>query len=149
MVEVLHAYSNKARHYLYHLDQIVEAAKTTPKTQKRRKRPVKSSAKLIYRISRHQIAAMTAHYKQGWSSQRLAKTYGVSKTSVVQLLRDAGVPIRRQGLTAEQAKEAARLYRAGQSLARLGERFVVSPGCVRQSLVKQGVRIRQSWSRPK
>lgn len=141
-MEVLQGYSNKARHYLYHLDQIVEAAKTAPKTQKRHKPTAKSSAKLIHRISTHQIAAMTDHYKQGWSSQRIATTYGVSKTSVVQLLRDAGVPIRRQGLTAEQATEAARLYRAGQSLARIGERFVVSPGCVRQNLVERGVTIR-------
>jgi predicted DNA-binding protein YlxM (UPF0122 family) len=121
----------------------VEAAKTAPKTPKRRKRSAKSSAKLIHRISSHQIAAMTVHYKQGWSSQKLATTYDISKTSVVQLLREAGVPIRRQGLTAEQAREAARLYQDGQSLARIGERFVVSSGCVRQSLIEQGVKMRR------
>ncbi|WP_369044657.1 hypothetical protein [Sinomonas sp. P10A9] len=141
-MEVLHSYSNKARHYLYHLDQIVEAAQALPKTPKPRKRAAKSSTKLIHRLSTHQVAVMTDRYKQGWSSQRIAETYSISKTSVVQLLREAGVTIRRQGLTAEQAREAARLYKDGQSLAWIGQRFVVSPGCVRNSLVAQGVKMR-------
>lgn len=145
-MEVLHSYSNKARHYLYHLDQIVEAAQSLPKARKPRKRAAKSSAKLVHRLSTHQVTTMTDRYKQGWSSQRIAETYNISKTSVVQLLREAGVPIRRQGLTAEQATEAARLYKVGQSLARIGERFVVSPGCVRQSLLEQGVKIRSPGS---
>jgi DNA-directed RNA polymerase specialized sigma24 family protein len=52
------------------------------------------------------------------------------------------VPIRMRGLSPEQIDEAVRLYEAGWSLARIGDRMGVNDMTVRQRLLERGVQMR-------
>ena len=88
-------------------------------------------------------------YEAGQSTQRIGSRYGMSKTRVATILREQGVPLRRQGLTDEQVSEAMQLYEAGQSLATLGAHFGVSHATIANVLKKHGVRLRPrpGWRR--
>jgi len=68
--------------------------------------------------------------------------YGISKASVLKLLADAGVPMRRQPLTAAQVTEAVDLYQAGLSLAKVSELLTLPHESVRRALIDAGVRMR-------
>lgn len=96
-------------------------------------------------LSPEDVADIICRYQAGETTQQVGTRYGISKTRVATVLREQGVTIRRQGLTTEQAGEAAALYVAGQSLAQLGARFGVSHTTVAAELRKQGVQVR---SRP-
>ncbi|QHK19834.1 hypothetical protein GU243_08905 [Pseudarthrobacter psychrotolerans] len=91
---------------------------------------------------------MTDRYQQGWSSRRLAEVYGVSKTSIVILLREADIPIRRQGLGDFQVEGVIEHYAAGASLAAIGKAHQVSADTVRKLLLAQGIKLRNPWDHP-
>jgi transcriptional regulator of aromatic amino acid metabolism len=81
-------------------------------------------------------------YQAGETTQQIGTSYGISKTRVATILRKQGITIRRQGLTDEQAREAAALYATGKSLAWLGTRFGVSHTTIAAVLRQQGVELR-------
>lgn len=103
--------------------------------------------KLNQRLKPAIVAEIVARYQAGETSTAVAAAYGLSKGSVIRLLRDAGVPIRRQGLTDDQTTEAAHLYESGLSLARIGEHFDVDHGTVWRALKNQGVKMRDGHGR--
>jgi hypothetical protein len=88
-----------------------------------------------------------ARYEAGESSIALGRTFGIGKNSVIRLLRDAGVPIRNQGLSDDQITEPVRLYESGLSLAKIGIQLGVDHGTVRRQLLKHGVKMRDSHGR--
>jgi hypothetical protein len=93
------------------------------------------------------ITDIVARYQAGEATQQVGSRYGISKTRVAALLREQGITIRRQGLTNEQAKEAAELYASGKSLAWIGTHFGGSHTTNAAELRKQGVplRPRPAW----
>lgn len=105
--------------------------------------------KLTQRLKPAAVAEIVARYQAGEASTAVAADYGLSKGSVIRLLRDSGVPIRRQGLTDAQITEAAQLYESGVSLAKVGTHFNVDHGTVWHALKKQGVKMRDCHGRPR
>jgi hypothetical protein len=83
------------------------------------------SFKLSQRLGQETIRQIVARYEAGEPSTALMQAFGLSKGSVLKVLREAGVAVRNQGLNAEQIDEAQRLYEAGWSLARIGEKLDV------------------------
>jgi len=71
----------------------------------------------------------------------LAAVFGIDRRTVSAHLRRAGVR-RRGSLDDQQTAEAARLYEAGWSAARLAKRFGVSADSVLNTLRHSGVPIR-------
>jgi lambda repressor-like predicted transcriptional regulator len=70
----------------------------------------------------------------------------LAKRTISTLLRANGVTLRRQGLTNDQAREAATLYTAGRSLAWIANHFGgISPTTIARALRRQGLSLR---SRP-
>lgn len=63
-------------------------------------------------------------------------------------MRKQGVPLRRQGVPKHLYGEAAALYAAGWSLAKLSERYRSDDVTVRRALTQSGVEIRPrpGWS---
>jgi hypothetical protein len=57
-------------------------------------------------------------------------------------LREAGVAIRNQGLTDEQAQQAVTMYRSGMTQAQIGNRFGVSQKTAGHYLRLLGVEMR-------
>lgn len=147
-MEVLQAYSNRGRHYETRFDKILKATIDTVVSKKSRKLATKSSVKIAYRLTAADQADITARYQQGWSSRRLAETYGVSKASIVNLLREADIPIRYQSLDDSQIKEVIQQYAAGVSLTAVGKVYGVSAETVRNLLKKHSVALRNPWDRP-
>ncbi|WP_100517200.1 helix-turn-helix domain-containing protein [Mycobacteroides abscessus] len=90
---------------------------------------------------------LVAAYESGISSNQLVIDYGIAKGTVLKLLRANNATMRRQGLNAVTAKQAATLYRDGKSLAAIGEKFGVNPTTVRSALVKQNIALRDSHGR--
>jgi transcriptional regulator of aromatic amino acid metabolism len=88
------------------------------------------------------ITDIVARYQAGETTQQVGSRYGISKTRVAIVLREHGVTIRRQGLSDEQAREAAKLYASGKSLAWLGTRFGVSHTTIAVALRQQAVQLR-------
>jgi transcriptional regulator of aromatic amino acid metabolism len=81
-------------------------------------------------------------YNSGETTQQIGAHFGISKTRVATVIREQGVNIRRQGLSDEQVRDAARLYAQGASLAQIGTRFGVSHTTVAATLRRQGVKLR-------
>jgi uncharacterized protein (DUF433 family) len=149
LVEVLQAYSSRVRHYETRFDKILEATNKLTTARKPRKPKAKSSAKIVHRLTAVDQTDITARYQQGWSSRRLAEVYGVSKTSIVVLLREAGVPIRCQGLGDCQADDIIERYANGASFAAISDEYGVSADTVRKLLLKQEIKLRSPWDRPR
>lgn len=72
----------------------------------------------------------------------LGAELGIDRRTVSTYLRRARVGTRRGGLDQDQVLEAARLYEAGWSSARLAQRFDVSADNVLKVLRTAGVTIR-------
>lgn len=104
--------------------------------------------KLDQRLKPAILAEIVARYEAGEPSTAIAASYGLSKGSVIRLLREAGVLIRNQGLTGGQIAEAAQLYASGLSLAKIGVKFGVDHGTVWRQLTKRGVKMRDTHGRP-
>jgi hypothetical protein len=103
--------------------------------------------KLDQRLKPEIVAEILARYQAGEPSTAIAASYGLSKGSVIRLLREAGISIRCQGLTDDQVTEAAQLYESGLSLAKIGARFDVDHGTVWRQLKKRGVNMRDTHGR--
>jgi DNA-directed RNA polymerase specialized sigma24 family protein len=87
-------------------------------------------------------AEIVARYRAGEPSTVLAREYGVVKATVLEILHRAQVPMRQQPLTESQIAEISHLYENGQSLARIGKQFAVSPGTIHRALITACVAIR-------
>jgi len=103
--------------------------------------------KLDQRLDDQIRAEIVNRYRSGESSSAIGAAYGLNKNSVIKVLRDAGVPIRRQSLTVEQIDDAVRLYEAGKSLAKIGTKLGVDHGTVWRALQKRGVPMRDTHGR--
>ena len=88
-------------------------------------------------------------YQAGDDMRVVAERWGISRKTVAEHLRREGVTPRRRGLSPDQVQTAIRLYAAGWSLARIGERFGCDHGVVLRALQRVGVPLRDSHGRPR
>lgn len=147
-MEVLQAYSSRGRHYENRFNTILKTTANPTTRKKPRQHAGKSSAKIVHRLTAADQADIAARYSQGASSRRLAESYSVSKTSIVNILREAGVPIRYQSLDDSQVQELIQCYVAGASLAVVGKIYDVSAETVRNLLKRHNIALRKPWDRP-
>jgi hypothetical protein len=97
---------------------------------------------LHFRLTLEQRAALVADYETGLPTTELTTRYGLAKGTVLRLLEEAGVSLRRQGLSQDVAEQARLLYESGLSLAGVGERLGQAPTSVSRVLKKMGVHLR-------
>ena len=90
---------------------------------------------------------MVARYGNGETSTALAEEYGVAKSTILRILRDARVVVRRQSLTAEQVSAATRLYESGLSLSQVAQRLDVNQETMRVAIIAAGVTLRPPTGR--
>jgi len=95
------------------------------------------------RLSAEQQATLVARYSSGETSTVLADEYGVAKSTILRILRESRVVVRRQLLTAEQVSEAADLYESGLSLSQVAKRLDVNQETMRVAILKAGVILRE------
>lgn len=68
--------------------------------------------RLDHRFPLATIAEIVAAYEAGSSTNQLCKQYGLSKGSMMKILRDHGVQTRFQPMTKSEINQAAQLYEA-------------------------------------
>jgi len=88
-----------------------------------------------------------ADYVEGVEVIELARRYGIARQTVLEQMRREGVARRHPRLSVDDTERAADLYRAGDSLATIGDVFAVDPGTVRRALMKLGVPMRDCHGR--
>ncbi|WP_253799076.1 helix-turn-helix domain-containing protein [Nocardia amikacinitolerans] len=129
------------------LSKVIERlASTAPR------RPAKTSKmiqvrRLDQRLSAAMIAELTEAYRSGTSTPKLCEQYKLSKGGILKLLRGAGVELRKQPMTDEQAKLAAKLYGEGLSPQAIGAQLGKAKSSVRGALIERGVVIRPAANR--
>jgi transposase-like protein len=99
------------------------------------------------RLTAEQSKQLIAEYRTGASIKELATQWGVHRTTVAAQLRQAGVPLHRQGIPADQLAEAVRLYCEGWSCQRLAERYGCNATTAWKLLQQAGVKLRKPWGR--
>jgi lambda repressor-like predicted transcriptional regulator len=88
------------------------------------------------RLTASEKVAVAQQYRAGAEMRELAVTFKVHRASISRCLRELGIPLRRQGLRAEDVPEAAKLYEAGWSLAQLGEKYGCAHTTIRLRLME-------------
>ncbi|WP_435527177.1 helix-turn-helix domain-containing protein [Microbacterium aurantiacum] len=94
------------------------------------------------RLNAEQQAAAVTRYSNGETSTALAEEYGVAKSTILRILREARVVVRRQPMTPEQVSEAAQLHEAGLSLSQVAKWLEVNQETMR-TVLKAGVVLRE------
>lgn len=139
LVELMGRYSNIPE--LPKLDQITpvqRAITSSPRVHNAEKR-----------LGLKKVAELIAAYEAGSPTTELMITYNLGKGTVLRLLRDHGVQLRNQSLTADQVGEAIRLYLHGWSLAKVGRQFGRDHTVIRDALERAGIPRRDSHGLPR
>jgi DNA-directed RNA polymerase specialized sigma24 family protein len=115
---------------------VSEPALRNPKRNCRRLKPAK-------------VEELIQGYIEGVPVDELAFRFQIDQSTVQKYARRRVLPRRSPRLGPRQSEEAARLYLAGQSLAKLSEHFGVATDTVALALRRAGVtlRPRRGWSR--
>ncbi len=99
------------------------------------------------RLSEAQALLMANKYKNGETVYQLAREFGISRHTVSERLKKAGVAMRGQSPGVEIVDSMVFLYESGLSLEAVGNRVGASPGTVRRYLITLGIRMRDSHGR--
>ena len=95
------------------------------------------------RLSDEARGEVAARYGVGETTPALAEAFGVAKSTIIGILREYNVVVRRQPLTAEQVGEAARLYESGLSLSQVAKQMSVNQETMRVAIITLGVIVRR------
>ncbi len=98
--------------------------------------------KLEHRVSPGMAAQLVADYEAGVPTTKLVGSYGIGKSSVLRLLQEAGVSMRRQPLSPDQVAQAEALYRSGLSVTEVAVRLDLNPSTVWRTFQRRGVSMR-------
>jgi len=94
------------------------------------------------RLSLADRARVVERYETGEASTSLAAELGVAKSTILAILREANVVVRRQSLTSQQVSEAAALYESGCSLSQIAAKTMLKQDTIRPALKRAGVQLR-------
>ncbi|MFV4913874.1 helix-turn-helix domain-containing protein [Microbacterium lacticum] len=97
-------------------------------------------------MSRRLGAAATAEiidrYGEGETAKALAEEFGIARNSVLNILRDNSVVVRRQPPSSEQQIRLTREYESGATIAELVTRYGHSYGAIRRVLKDSEIQMR-------
>lgn len=88
------------------------------------------------------VAEIVAKYEAGTHTTDLAAEYGVSKSGVVDLLRQRGIRLRYRTMTPREVESAVAAYSRGMSLSQLAAESPFSQETIRKALIRAGVAMR-------
>jgi hypothetical protein len=94
------------------------------------------------RLGQEQVGQLIHDYESGAESTELMTKYGLSKASVLKLLKTNGVEMRRQAMTPGQLESAISLYENGMALVTISKQVRAPRETVRRALVDAGVALR-------
>ena len=94
------------------------------------------------RLSEEDRDVVATRYAAGETTTVLAEAFGVAKSTIIGILREKHVVVRRQPLTPEQVSEPAQLYESGLSLSQVAGRLQVNQETMRVAILAVGVVLR-------
>ncbi len=92
------------------LRQMVELTEQSANMQVTRSAPLPKMRRIDRRLSAEIIAELVQAYRDGTATTELRQRYDLSQGSVIKILHDHDVAMRRQGLTGHDAATAAKFY---------------------------------------
>lgn len=140
MVELMRRYSRQLQHVT--MAKKLRRIQTLPATQRPDQPKQRPSRRLADRFTSEQLAEVVTQYRAGVPTTALCRHYGLSKSSVLETLRVAGVQMRRQPLTTDQVARAVRLYESGLSQSQVSTRLGLPQSSVQLALTRAGVKMR-------
>lgn len=111
--------------------------KPPPRPAQRRSRH--HERRIRKRLDAEQIELLVAEYAAGTPSAELGRRYGIAKSSVVQLVRQAGGRARYPRLSAEETARLVELYEAGHAQKSIAVQLGRSPSAVWHCLRRAGL----------
>lgn len=94
------------------------------------------------RITDRDVMAIVAGYERGLTTRQLADRHGLGKTTVQDLLHEAGVALRKQPLATDEVVLAASLYRTGLTLGAVAHELSTHPSTIWRTLTRAGIKLR-------
>jgi len=94
------------------------------------------------RLSEEVKFEIVRRYLAGESALSLSETFGIHRTTTLNVLKKSGIKTRYRALTEPMIELAIVLYRSGKSLATVGVELKANPETVRRALLKRGVKTR-------
>lgn len=111
-----------------------------------RRKPDHPRDRAAWRLSRRLgeavVAEIVANYETGAHTTELAEAYTISKSGVVDLLRQQGVTLRYRSMTEAEVHQVAEQYRRGSALSELTAQSSFSQETIRKALLRAGVTMR-------
>jgi len=109
--------------------------------------PIGRVHRVSQRLSAETIAALVVDYGAGVSSTDLQAKYSLSKGSVLRLLGESGVEMRRRGLTDSQLEAVVSRYRDGLTIREVAAALELPKTTVQNALERSGLPMRPSARR--
>jgi hypothetical protein len=130
LVELVGRYSN----YIEQIKRLTALArKTFPVRFESASAPV---CRVNFRLDEQLVQQLLADYRAGSTGRKLAEQYGLARSTVMGLLHS--VAVRYPRVTAAEAAEMVRLYRAGVRQVHIAARFDRDPGNIWHVLKRAG-----------
>jgi hypothetical protein len=93
------------------------------------------------------LETLVAEYGAGASTVELQERFGLGKGSVLSILHEAGVKIRRQPMDEQRLEEIKRLYQSGLTIREVAAVLVVPKTTVQDALARLGQAMRPAARR--
>ena len=142
VVDPVHRYSNNSMLLPPHPTELNRLAATATGLRNSIDAEQRASRRVRRRLEPAFIEEITEQYRAGATTPGLCKTYGLSKPSMLRLLREEGVELRRRPLADEQVAIAVEMYAFDQPIAAIATHLHTGYNNVRQRLIKAGTQLR-------
>lgn len=127
--------------------RLVEDARTHTSPDSTTPTPEKKPQRVQRRLTTEQSRDLVTRYQASVPAIELAKVYGISRNSVLNIVEAAGLPRQVGRMTANDQATAIQLYETGMSCATIAEQFGRSPGTIWHLLKRSGVSLRDTHGR--
>jgi DNA-binding transcriptional regulator LsrR (DeoR family) len=107
--------------------------RTARRMRRRRERRISG------RLETKTIDRLVAEYMTGTTSAELGRRYGIAKSSVLSLVRQAGEQVRHPRLSVAETAQLVEMYEAGLPQKDIAERLGRSPSAVWHCLRRAGL----------
>jgi hypothetical protein len=123
----------------FRLNPTLLAYVTDESPSQARHRGRRRERRISKRLNAEQIELLIAEYVAWKPSAELGRRYGIAKSSVVRLVREAGELVRHPSLSTAQTAQLIALHEAGLSQKDIARRLRRSPSAVWHCLRRMGL----------
>jgi hypothetical protein len=105
--------------------------------------PVVPRVRIADRLDEPAIDQLVRDYQAGATGWQLATQFGLARSTVIKLLKERGVVVRRPRVTDEDKAEMVRLFLDGMTQVAIAARFGRDPGLIWHVLERAGLKGRR------